>query len=206
MFKQELAAERPERKRHDYRKRLGGVVPYMVLLGRKALMALTQREHLISELNLLPAHEIQARLNPMKELEVTVNGQVYKNVRLVRSFPLSDERRFIVLLDSEGEEIGIIESLDACHPEVQQLFTQLLNDTYLVPVVTKINSLSYAGLVPIWDVETDRGPRRIEMRSRRDLTAIGTRILFRDADGNRYQIPDYTKLGLRSRRIVEQEI
>ncbi|MGI6082828.1 MAG: DUF1854 domain-containing protein [Limnochordia bacterium] len=169
-------------------------------------MAVKQREHLTSELNLLPAREIEARLNSMKDLEVSVNGQIHEKVRLVRSFPLSDERRFIVLLDAEGEEIGIIENLDACRPEVEQLFSQLLEDTYLVPVITKVHSLSYTGLVPVWDVETDRGPHRIEMRSRRDLTALGTRIMLRDADGNRYEIPDYTRLDLRSRRIVEEEI
>jgi hypothetical protein len=169
-------------------------------------MAVEQQERLATELDLLPAQKLEAHLNELKELEVCVDGQVYWDVRLVRSFPLSEERRYIVLLDPEDNEIGIIENLDACRPEVVQLFSQLLSDAYLVPIVTRVYSLSHAGLVPVWDVETDRGRRQIEMRSRRDLTALGTRILFRDADGNRYEIPDYRKLDPRSRRIVEQEV
>lgn len=169
-------------------------------------MAVKQQERLATELDLLPAPQLQAKINEMKELEVRVNGQVHQEVRLVRSFPLSEERRYIVLLDPEDEEIGIIENLDDCRPEVAQLFSQLLSDVYLVPVITRIYSLSHAGLVPVWDVETDRGRRQIEMRSRRDLVALGTRIMFSDADGNRFEIPDYRELDPRSRRIVEQEI
>jgi hypothetical protein len=161
---------------------------------------------LAQELPLLPAAELDAEVDVMQELQVSVNGVTYYDVRLVRAFPLSAEGQYIVLLDGEDEEVGIIEDLADCKPEVEQLLQEILRNAYLVPRIAKINSITQKGLVPVWDVETDRGRRVFEVRSRRDVLMIGTRISIRDADGNRYEIIDYTELDLLSRRLLEREV
>ena len=56
-----------------------------------------------------------------------------------------------------------------------------------------------------WDVETDRGPHHFDMRDRDDVRLVaGNRLLIIDADGNRYEVPDYSRLDSRSRGILEQ--
>ncbi len=169
-------------------------------------MVVQQKDKWIGELNLLPADELEAHLNEMKELEVWVNGTTYCNIRPVRAFPFTERDKYIVLVKGEDEEIGIIQDLNDCRPEVAEVIREMLEDAYLIPKITRVYDIKVTGLVPVWDVETNRGRRRVELRRRRDVRAVGTWVLLIDADGNRYEIPDYTQLEPRSRRMVEQEV
>lgn len=55
---------------------------------------------------------------------------------------------------------------------------------------------------------TDRGDRIFDVQSRNtDIHLLdGGRILIRDADNNRYEIPDYRKLSKKSYNLLEGEI
>ena len=83
-----------------------------------------------------------------------------------------------------------------------------LDRTYFPCRITQVHDISVRYHVPTWDVQTDRGRRVFEIRSsRRDLHVLpGGRILINDADGNRYEIPDYRRLERISRAFVEGQI
>lgn len=172
--------------------------------NRKLNSNLTER--LNHELGSIPADQIEARVDALNELELTIDGQVYRNIHLVRCFPLSHEEKYISVLDDNEHEIGIIEDISVCQPQVRRLFLDILNTSYLVPHITKVNNINMHGYVPVWNVETDRGPRVLELQSRRETFMIDNRVVIRDADGNRYEIPDVTRLDQRSRRLVEREV
>ena len=59
----------------------------------------------------------------------------------------------------------------------------------------------------MWETETDKGTRRFEVTSRRDVKKIGKRrIIVKDADGNLYEIPDYAILDQKSIILLESVI
>ena len=55
-----------------------------------------------------------------------------------------------------------------------------------------------------WKVETDRGTVAFRIRNRHsDIKCLdGKRVLIRDTNDNRYEIPDYTTLDMHSRRLL----
>lgn len=83
-----------------------------------------------------------------------------------------------------------------------------LERNYFTPRIVQVNAIEVNYHVPKWDVQTDRGPRIFEIRStRRDILILsGGRILIRDADGNRYEIPDYHRLDPVSQALIETQI
>jgi hypothetical protein len=55
-----------------------------------------------------------------------------------------------------------------------------------------------------WEVETDRGPRVFEVRSREDLRWLHPgHLIVRDIDGNRYEIKRFDDLDSASRIKIE---
>ena len=58
-----------------------------------------------------------------------------------------------------------------------------------------------------FDVETNKGPREFETRYKEDIRKmVGGYIVIKDADGNRYEIKDYTKLDQKSIHLIDSEI
>ena len=55
-----------------------------------------------------------------------------------RALPLSDEEHWIVLNDSEGDEIGILRSLDGLPEEARALLTEQLKREYILERITRI--------------------------------------------------------------------
>ena len=127
-------------------------------------------------------------------------------VRVKRAFPLTCEDGFIVVQDSEGREIGSLARLDALDAASRQAVEEELERAYFTPRIQRITRVTTAYRVPRWEVETDRGPRAFEIySSRRDVRLLGGgRVLVQDADGNRYEIPDYRRLDPASRALVEE--
>ena len=87
-------------------------------------------------------------------------------------------------------------------------FGNALEEAYFVPVITRVEAIQVEFRIPRWEVETDRGVRSFEISSMRsDVRQLGNgRILIRDADGNRYEIPDRHKLDAASRALVDAQL
>ncbi len=128
-------------------------------------------------------------------------------VSAVRAFPLSALDTFIALKDESGKEIGIIADVSQLDHGSARVLMDELGKCYHMPKIVRINDIDETYGVPKWDVETNKGRRRFELKSRRDsrLLADG-RVVITDMDGNRYEIPDYTALDKRSIGLIEQEV
>jgi len=58
-----------------------------------------------------------------------------------------------------------------------------LERVYFIPKIKKIHRIKEEFGVLIWETETDKGPRRFEVTSRRDVKKMGKRrIIVRDLD------------------------
>jgi len=163
------------------------------------------------ELNLLDPGHVRIYRDAFEDLILEVEGdQVYREIQVLRSFPVSAGDRFIALRDSEGNELGIIRDISQLDRHSRRILEAELERVYFVPRITRVDTIVERFHIPRWEVETDRGPRAFEVRSGRhgrDVRILGGgRILIRDADGNQYEIPDYRRLDLASQALIESQI
>ncbi|MFO8007272.1 MAG: DUF1854 domain-containing protein [Candidatus Brocadiia bacterium] len=118
-------------------------------------------------------------------------------------YPITDFGRYLLLLDSEGEEIGLIADIEELDDDSMQAVEAELKEQHFIPIITRVLSISREFHVPVWEVETDRGPRRLELKRRRDVHRMkGGRIYVRDASGDGYLIPNVRELDPASRETV----
>ena len=76
---------------------------------------------------------------------------------------------------------------------------------YLIPKITRVLLCEEKFGSIKWEVETDRGPVKFRIRSRHsDIKKMhgSNRIIVRDTNDNRYEIPDYTVLDAHSLRML----
>ena len=135
------------------------------------------------------------------------DGTTFQNVEPRCLFPSSNERKFITLLDENGVEQAVIRDLDTLPKEQRDIVEACLAEYYLIPRITKILSTAEKfGLITL-ETETDRGPARIEIRNLLyGFKQVGNRLLLRDSNDNRYEVPDMTKLDAKSRHLLDNFI
>ena len=168
-----------------------------------------QRHKLAAEVTYLDPDKVRFFVDAFEDLNLELAGdQTYPRVRVKRAFPLTRDDCFIIVQDREGKELGSLARLDALDRDSRQAVEDELERAYFTPRIQRIAKVTVANRVPRWEVETDRGPRAFEIySSRRDVRLLGDgRILVQDADGNRYEIPDYRLLEPASRALVEEMI
>lgn len=168
-----------------------------------------QRHTLAAEITYLDPDQARFFVDAFEDLNLELTGdQTYPRVRVKRAFPLSCDDCFIVVQDCNGKEIGSLARLDALDRASRRAVEDELERAYFTPRIQRIAKVTVAYRVPRWEVETDRGPRTFEIYSgRRDVRHLGGgRVLVQDADGNRYEIPDYRRLEPASRALVEEMI
>jgi len=135
------------------------------------------------------------------------DGTIFQNVEPRCLFPSSNGRKFITLLDENGTEMAVIRDLDTLPVQERKVIEGCLTEYYLIPRVTKILETSEKfGLITLW-TETDRGPAKIEIRNLLyGFKQVGNRLLLRDSNDNRYEIPDLSKLDSKSRHLLDNFI
>lgn len=133
------------------------------------------------------------------------DGRKFENLEPRRLFPLSGLEKYITLLDEEGVEKAIIRDMRNLPPADREIIESCLREYYLIPKVSQINDCKEKYGVLSIDVETDRGHAVIEIRNiLHGLKLLyGTRVLLRDSNDNRYEIPDLTQLDKHSRQLID---
>ena len=127
--------------------------------------------------------------------------------RVIRAFPLTMPWRYIILIDENDREVGLLRDLGDLDETSMKVLKDELERVYFIPKIKKIHRIKEEFGVLIWETETDKGPRRFEVTSRRDVKKMGKRrIIVRDADGNLYDIPDYADLDQKSIILLESVI
>lgn len=160
------------------------------------------------EVQFLDAVNLKIARNSFEELTIELpDGTTHTNVEAVRSFPLTDSNKYITLLDSEGEEIGIVRDIKQLPRESAETLLSELQKRYFMPKITKIYELDGEFGVTRWVVETNRGPVTFSMRTRYDVVSLENgRVLIKDADGNRYEIENYHGLDPESIVLLETQL
>lgn len=132
------------------------------------------------------------------------NGDKFTEVELHRMFPITGLDKYIALMDSEGNEIAVIRNVDDLSPDSRKVVKNCLKEYYMMPRITQFIEMSERFKIWMWTAETDKGTCTFEIRNH--LTAIKPlydgRVLIKDANDNRYEIPDVNKLDKRSQQMI----
>ncbi len=140
-------------------------------------------------------------------LSVEFKGVLYRRVCVCQSFPFTQPGKFISLRenDEKGREIGIIEDIDKLNEETRALIEEQINLRCFMPVITKIVNVKDKYGFAYFDVLTDRGECRFTAHIfSGDIINLGDkRIIIKDVDGNRFEIPDLSKLSSSERKMIE---
>jgi hypothetical protein len=148
----------------------------------------------------------QLHLDAWGRLVLTeTSGRQHVGVEAVRGFPISDPRRGISLLDSEGREVVWIEDLDDLPSPTRAVLEEELPRREFTPQLRRILHVSGVVEPTEWEVETDRGRTKFTLDSEDDIRRLGPdRAILTDANGIRYLIPDLASLDPHSRRALER--
>ena len=136
-----------------------------------------------------------------------VAGAAHVGVEPVRAFPISEPNRGIAILDSHGRELAWVENLESLSPEQRKFLEGELSRRHFLPIVTKLHAVEGIADPTTWDVETDRGRTKFQVKNEEDIRRVaGSRVVIVDTHGIRYLMPDYRKLDAASRRLLERYI
>ena len=132
----------------------------------------------------------------------------YPRVILRACFPVSDSNAFLSVRDAGGErqpEIGIIEDWTKLQLEDREAVAAELGLYYLVPKITRIETIKEELGFLYWTVETDKGPQSFVMRN--NITQNTREVspnhwLVIDVNDARHEITDVTALDVRSRKLL----
>ncbi len=133
------------------------------------------------------------------------DGSVYENLEPRKLFPFTNHTMYISLLDSREKELAFIRNLDELDPDSRRAVEECFEEYYMIPKISRILSCAEKYETLKWVVETDRGEIAFDITNRiRNIKHLrGTkRVLIRDSNDNRYEIPDYTKMDAHSSRIL----
>lgn len=161
-----------------------------------------------NEVQFLDAKCLKIRLNSFEDLEVELpDGSIHTPVVPVRALPLSQPDQFILFLDADENEIGIIEDIKQLNKADRNALEAELEKCYFIPKITQIHAIDGHFGVTQWEVETDRGPAHFDLRSRHDIRLLEDgRILIKDVDGVRYEIANFHRLDAHSIALLETQI
>lgn len=140
-------------------------------------------------------------------LSVEFNGAYYGRVCVCQTFPFTQPGKFISLRenDEKGREIGIIEDMSKLDEASRALIEEQIKLRCFMPVITKIVNVKDKYGFAYFDVLTDRGECRFTAHIfSGDIINLGDkRIIMKDVDGNRFEIPDLSKLSSSERKMIE---
>ena len=142
------------------------------------------------------------------DLKDSIAPEHYDRIRVVRSFPFTDRNKYISIrtIDEKSKEIGMIKDLETdVDPETRKMLEEQMDIRYFTPIIKKINNIKDEYGHAYFDVETDQGPCKfvIYMNSSSVVNLSDVRLLISDLDGNRFEIPDYTKLSARELKMLD---
>jgi hypothetical protein len=126
------------------------------------------------------------------------------DARIARCFPWSVPDAYVSVRNKEGKEIVLLRTLEDLDEASRTILQQELHDKVFSPKILRIiEHNSEFGITSI-TAETDRGPVTFQIRTRDDVRILSDRrLLFRDADGNTYEVSDVTALDGPSRKFLQ---
>lgn len=127
------------------------------------------------------------------------------DARVARCFPWSLPSDYISIRTKEGKEVALLRTLDELDPASRQVVEDELHSRIFNPRIQRVVDFKEEFGVSSVTAQTDRGVVTFQIRTRDDVRVLSNvRALFRDADGNTYELHDLNELDPASRRRFHQ--
>lgn len=136
----------------------------------------------------------------------TPAGQRHDGVLPVRAFPLAAPDDGLSMVSVEGREVAWIPRLADVPAPQRTLIEQELAQREFVPEIQRLVRVSTYSTPSQWDVETDRGPVRFELKGEEDIRRLGRSgaLMIASAQGIHFSVRDWRALDRGSRRLLER--
>ena len=150
----------------------------------------------------------EARITDHDGLLVDVEfhqGETFTALEPRRLFPTTGLDKYITLLDDEGRQVAIVRDINNLLHESRVVLENSLREYYLIPKIERFVKLNDKHRhYWMWTAETDRGTYTIEIRDYNNTVKplYDGRVLIKDANDNRYEIPNINLLDKRSQRMI----
>ncbi len=139
-----------------------------------------------------------------KLVYVDADGIVHVDVFPVRAFPIDAAFENIALVSADGHELLWIARLADLDAD-RQLIAEELDAREFMPEIRRILAVSSYATPSHWQVETDRGPTRLTLKSEQDIRRVaGPLLLISDDNGIHFLIRDMTALDRLSRKLLDR--
>ncbi len=145
--------------------------------------------------------------NPFGKLVYAgADGPRHVGVIPVRAFALTAPDEGIALLSAEGKELQWIDRLSDLPETLRSLIEEELAQREFMPVLQRIVGVSSFATPSTWQIETDRGPTELILKSEDDIRRLrGTKsLLIADSNGIHYLIRDREALDAQSRKFLKR--
>ncbi len=137
-------------------------------------------------------------------VHVAGRDEPVRSAQVARCFPWSFTDSYISVRDKDGKEVALLRTLNELDDDSREVVQQELDQRVFNPKITRVVSLKREFGVTSITAETDRGLVSFQMRSRDDIRVLSpTRALFRDVDGNTYELADLSAMDPASRKYMQ---
>ena len=126
-------------------------------------------------------------------------GEKFEKLSPRRLFPVSGAERYITLIKDRAE-VAVIRDIKSLMPQSREAVKEALNEHYFIPKIEEIIKANEKGGVLKITARTDRGICEFDVADfyRSINVLFDRRVLIRDTNDNRYEIPDLDKIDYRS--------
>ncbi len=150
----------------------------------------------------------EARITPNDGIFVDVEfyhtKQKLTGLEPHRLFPRSGGNRYVALLDGDGNQVAVIRNADNLLPESRETLLAAMEEYYMIPRITRFIKMTEKFKIWMWTAQTDKGEITFEIRNH--IASVKPlydgRVLIKDANDNRYEIPDYRQLDKKSQKML----
>ena len=133
------------------------------------------------------------------------DGQIIENLEPRRLFPITDTEHYITLLNDKEKEIALIRNMSDLDEVSREVLEDCFREYYMIPKITQILEVHDKFGVLEFKAMSDRGVVSFRIRNRhsdiKNLHDSG-RIVIRDSDDNRYEIPQFEDLDKHSKHCL----
>ena len=133
------------------------------------------------------------------------DGRVFEDLEPRMLFPITNPTMFITLLDQRECELGFVRDLEEIDDTSRQALEECFREYYMIPKILRVISCEDKFGSLKWTVDTDRGRVSFAVRNRHsDIKHLrgSNRVMIRDSNDNRYEIPDHTAMDPHSAKIL----
>lgn len=131
-------------------------------------------------------------------LTLNYEGEDKGQINVICTFPFTapDEYLSVRTADDKMTEIGIIENINEFDAATVAIIKKQLEIRYFMPEILKVFSVKEEYGHTYWSVLTNKGKHKFTSPSGSSGSVIRkeNRVIIKDSDQNRYEIPDLTKL------------